>query len=115
MNWSACTFLGYSDLLHEESDLGHFLLGGLCFSYRFAEVLCIFWVQVLNWMGPSQVSSGGEAEEELPVEKPCVEGLPAEVGVGAICAAWRGTCATVGPQPRPEGVGWGVERGWRRV
>lgn len=85
------------------------------FLNRFAEVLCIFWVQVLYWMGPSQVSSEGEAEEELPVEKPCVEGLSAEVGAGAVCAAWRGTCATVGPQPGPEGVGWGVERGWRRV
>lgn len=30
----------------------------------------------------------GEAKQELPVEKPCVEGPPAEVGVG-VCVVWR--------------------------
>ena len=30
----------------------------------------------------------GDAKQELPVEKPCVEGPPAEVGVG-VCVVWR--------------------------
>ena len=54
----------------------------------------------------------GEVEQELPVEKPCVEGPPAEAGVG-VCVVWRRreTYATVGPQPGPEGVGRGVDGG----
>lgn len=46
------------------------------------------------------------------MEKPCVEGPPAEAGVG-VCVVWRRreTYATVGPQPGPEGVGRGVDGG----
>lgn len=116
MTWNTCMFLGYSVLLHEESDLGHFLLGGLYFSYQFAEVLCIFWVQVLYWMGPSQVFSGGRRSRSCQWRSPVWRGHLLRRGWGCVwCGTWRGTCAIVGPQPGPEGVGQGVEGGWRRV